>query len=135
MAASCEQGDESSRSAQRTLASGGLFKRVRVGERAFIRGEGTEKNRYILYTTFILVEKIKSVEMPLCKPYDGGSGGILPLTLHLGAGMRGSESRPGRFTPRTHQIAGWVGPRAGLGDLKNKIFAPFRNLNPQPIFN
>jgi hypothetical protein len=42
VAASCEQGDESWRSTQRTLASGGLFKRVsegeRAGVRAFIRG-------------------------------------------------------------------------------------------------
>jgi hypothetical protein len=25
-----------------------------------------------------------------------------------------STSRPGRFTPGTHSIGGWVGPRTGL---------------------
>jgi hypothetical protein len=40
------------------------------------------------------------------------------LTLALVAGER-SASRPGRFTPGTHCIGGWVDPRAGL-DTRNK---------------
>jgi hypothetical protein len=38
-----------------------------------------------------------------------------------------SASRPGRFTPRerapgTHSIGGWVGPRAGLGNVEKRKF-------------
>jgi hypothetical protein len=38
-------------------------------------------------------------------------------------GGKWSASRPGSFppgetTPDTHQIGGWVGPRAGLGDIE-----------------
>jgi hypothetical protein len=29
-----------------------------------------------------------------------------------------SASRPGRFTPGTHCIEGWVGPRPGLDDME-----------------
>jgi hypothetical protein len=40
-----------------------------------------------------------------------------------------SAPRPGRFTPGerspgTHWIGGWVGPRAGLDDVKRKLFLP-----------
>jgi hypothetical protein len=34
----------------------------------------------------------------------------------------GSASRPGRFTPGTHCIGGWVGARVGLDDVKKKFF-------------
>jgi hypothetical protein len=37
------------------------------------------------------------------------------------AGGEWSTSRPGRFTPGTHWIGGWVDPRAGLGDVKRKF--------------
>jgi hypothetical protein len=39
------------------------------------------------------------------------------FTSALVAGER-SASRPGRFTPGTHWIGGWVGPRAGLDDME-----------------
>jgi hypothetical protein len=35
-------------------------------------------------------------------------------------GVECSASRPGRFTPGTHWIRGWVGPRAGLDNVKKK---------------
>jgi hypothetical protein len=38
------------------------------------------------------------------------------------AGGEWSVSRLGRFTPRTHWIGGWVGPRAGLDDVKKRKF-------------
>jgi hypothetical protein len=43
-----------------------------------------------------------------------------------------SASRPGRFTPGTHWIGGWMGPRAGLDDLEDKKFLalPVRELKP-----
>jgi hypothetical protein len=33
-----------------------------------------------------------------------------------------SASRPGRFTPGTHWIGGWVNPKAGLDDLEKRKF-------------
>jgi hypothetical protein len=33
-----------------------------------------------------------------------------------------SASRPGRFTPDTHWIGGWVDPRVGLDDLEKRKF-------------
>jgi hypothetical protein len=44
-----------------------------------------------------------------------GSGGIAGpfLTSALDKGML-SASRPGRFTPGTHCVGGWLDPRAGL---------------------
>jgi len=38
---------------------------------------------------------------------------------------------PGRFTPGTHWIGSWVGPRANLGAVaKRKILSPCRELDP-----
>jgi hypothetical protein len=39
------------------------------------------------------------------------------LTLAL-VGGEWSGSLPGRFTPGTHWIGVWVGPRAGLDDME-----------------
>jgi hypothetical protein len=51
------------------------------------------------------------------------SGCIHPPFLDLGTRWRlGSASGPGRFTPGTHWIGGWVGPRAGLEDVKTIKF-------------
>jgi hypothetical protein len=36
------------------------------------------------------------------------------------AGEEWSASRPGRFTPGTHWIGGWVGPRACLDEVKKR---------------
>jgi hypothetical protein len=33
-----------------------------------------------------------------------------------------SASRPGRFTPGTHWIGGWVDPGASLDDVENRKF-------------
>jgi hypothetical protein len=41
--------------------------------------------------------------------------GFLTSTL---VGGEWSASRPRRFTPGTHWIGGWVGPRAGLDDME-----------------
>jgi hypothetical protein len=50
------------------------------------------------------------------------------------AGGKWSASRPGRFTPGetaagTHWIGGWVGPRAGLDDVKKRKFYSYRDSN------
>jgi hypothetical protein len=53
------------------------------------------------------------------------------LTSALDAGEL-SALRPGRFTPGTHSIRGWVGPRAGIDAVaKRKIshHCPRRELN------
>jgi hypothetical protein len=64
----------------------------------------------------------------------------ISLTLVLVAG-EWSVSRPDRFTPgerapSTHSTGGWVGPRAGLDNMQNRIFLTLLGLNPsvvQPI--
>jgi hypothetical protein len=43
------------------------------------------------------------------------------LTWALVGGDR-SASCSDRFTPGTHWIRGWVGPRAGLDDVEKRIF-------------
>jgi hypothetical protein len=50
-----------------------------------------------------------------------GGGGTVPpfLTLAL-VGGEWSASRPGSFTPGTHWLGGWVGPRVGLDAVKKK---------------
>jgi hypothetical protein len=87
---------------------------------------------------FHFASKGKKVKVPLCltkqhamKAY-WGSRGIAPLILNFGA--RWGEwpaSRSGRFTPGTHWIGGWVGPRFGLDTVaKRKILSSCRESNP-----
>jgi hypothetical protein len=46
-------------------------------------------------------------------------------------GSEWSASGPGQIAPPTPYIAGWVGPRAGLGAVKyRKIACPYRESNP-----
>jgi hypothetical protein len=45
--------------------------------------------------------------------------------MELFKGLDGGEwsaSRPGRFTPGTQWIGGWVGPRTGLDDAEKRKF-------------
>jgi hypothetical protein len=47
----------------------------------------------------------------------------LEIHIFLAPALIGSEwsaSRPGRFTPGTHWIEGWMGPRAGLDDVEKR---------------
>jgi hypothetical protein len=44
-----------------------------------------------------------------------------------------SAPRPGRFTHGTHWIGGWVGPRAGLDDLKKRKFLTLPGLELRPL--
>jgi hypothetical protein len=39
-----------------------------------------------------------------------------------------SASRPGRFTPGTHWIGDWMGPRAGLDDVEKRKFVTLPGL-------
>jgi hypothetical protein len=62
-----------------------------------------------------------------------GSAGIAPRVLNLGTTWRWLASRPGRFTPDTHWIGGWVGTRADLDAVAKKInrtIAPVGNWSP-----
>jgi hypothetical protein len=56
------------------------------------------------------------------------------LYVFLTSPLDGSEwsaSRPGRFTPGTHWIEGYVGHTAGLEAVaKRKILSPRQELNP-----
>jgi hypothetical protein len=44
-----------------------------------------------------------------------------------------STSRPGRFTPGTHWIGGWVDLRAGLDDLEKRKFLTLPGLQLRPL--
>jgi hypothetical protein len=44
---------------------------------------------------------------------------FLPSAL---LGGEWSVARPGRFTPGTHWIGGWVGPRTGPDDVEKRKF-------------
>jgi hypothetical protein len=48
------------------------------------------------------------------------------------AGGEWSGSRPGRFTPGTHWIGSWVGPRVGLGSVEMRKFLTNRASNSDP---
>jgi hypothetical protein len=48
------------------------------------------------------------------------------IFLTLAFGGEWSASRPGRFTPDTHWIGGWVGPKAGLDNMKRKFLTLMR---------
>ena len=67
-----------------------------------------------------------------CTRHDGISWGELKLPS-LTAALDWSEwsaSRPGRFTPRTNAVGGWVGLRAGLDFLETRqIICPCRESN------
>jgi hypothetical protein len=59
------------------------------------------------------------------------------LTSALAVG-EWSASRPGRFTlgeraPGTHWIGGWVDPRAGLDNVKNRKFLILPGLELRPL--
>jgi hypothetical protein len=41
-----------------------------------------------------------------------------------------SAPRPSHFTPSTHWIGGWVGPRAIVDSVKEKNFQPLQDSNP-----
>jgi hypothetical protein len=49
------------------------------------------------------------------------------------AGSEGSASHPGRFTPGTHWIGGWVDPRAGMDDVEKREFSTLPGLELQPL--
>jgi hypothetical protein len=49
------------------------------------------------------------------------------------AGGEWSTSRPGRFTPGTHGIGGWVDPRAGKDDVEKRQFLTLLGLELRPL--
>jgi hypothetical protein len=54
--------------------------------------------------------------------------------LDLGTSWKGVvSSRPGRFTPDTHWIGGWVGPRAALVDVEKRTFLTLTGLELRPL--
>jgi hypothetical protein len=56
------------------------------------------------------------------KAYAGVDVSIHIFLTSAPVGGKWSASRPCRFTPGTHWIGGWVGPRAGLDDLEKRKF-------------
>jgi hypothetical protein len=67
------------------------------------------------------------------KTYEGLDVYIHTFYTPTLVGGERSTSRPGRFTsvekaPGTHWIGGWVGPRAGLDDIKKRKLLPLPGL-------
>jgi hypothetical protein len=62
---------------------------------------------------------------------------IYRSTFFLTSALIGGEwspLRPGRFSPGTHWIRGWVGSRAGLDDVEEeKILDPTGTRTPNPL--
>jgi hypothetical protein len=56
------------------------------------------------------------------KAYGGVDVSIHIFLTSALAGGEWSASRPGRFTPGTNWIGGWVDPRAGLDNLEKRKF-------------
>jgi hypothetical protein len=60
-------------------------------------------------------------------------GGV-KLQIHiLSSALNGGEwpaTRPYSFTPGTHSIGGWVGPRAGLDEVQERKFLTLPGLEP-----
>jgi hypothetical protein len=59
-------------------------------------------------------------------------GGVdVYLHVFLASALIGGEwsaSFPGRFTPGTHWIGGWVGPKTGLDEVERRKFLPLPGL-------
>jgi hypothetical protein len=67
------------------------------------------------------------------KAYGGVDAEIhIFLTSEL-AGRDWSASRPGRFTPGTPWIGGWVGPTAGLDGVEKRKFLALQGLELRPL--
>jgi hypothetical protein len=47
--------------------------------------------------------------------------------------MSGQFHAPADLPPGTHWIGGWVGPRAGLDDVKKRKFLTLPELELQPV--
>jgi hypothetical protein len=57
-----------------------------------------------------------------------------PCFLDLGISWsEWSASRPGRFTPGTHWIGGWVDPRTGLDEMEKRKFLTISGLELRPL--
>jgi hypothetical protein len=68
------------------------------------------------------------------KAYEGVEVYISTFSLTSAlAGGEWSASRPGRFTPGTHSIGGWVDPRAGLDDVEKRKFLILLGLELRPL--
>jgi hypothetical protein len=66
------------------------------------------------------------------KAYGGGCIDPPFLTSTL-VGGEWSASRTGTFTPGTHWIGSWVGPRNGLDDAERRKFLTLLGLELQPL--
>jgi hypothetical protein len=72
------------------------------------------------------------------KAYGGVDVYIHIFLASILVGGEWSVSRPDRFNPGerdlgTHLIGGWVGPRAGLDDMKKKEFFTLPGLELRPL--
>jgi hypothetical protein len=67
------------------------------------------------------------------KAYAGVDVQIHIFSTSTLVGGEWSTSRPGRFTPGTRWIGGWVNPRAGLDDVDSRKFLTLPGLEPRTL--
>jgi hypothetical protein len=63
---------------------------------------------------------------------------VVDVLIHISltsalVGCEWSALRPGRFTPCTLWVGGWVGPRAGLDDVEKIKFLTLQRLELRPL--
>jgi hypothetical protein len=58
---------------------------------------------------------------------------ILNISIHVGTYIIIIIITPGERAPATHWIGGWVGPRAGLGDVEKRKFLTLQGLELRPL--
>jgi hypothetical protein len=63
----------------------------------------------------------------------GGVDVQMHILLTSALGGERSASCPSRFTPGTHWIRGWVGPRAGLDAVEKRKFLTLPGLELRPL--
>jgi hypothetical protein len=101
-------------------------------ERGKFKYTGSAKPAAIAYEKYHCC-KTESKAVPLhAMEAHGGRGGIAPTHFNLGTrwGWVVSVTPRPRFTPGTHWIGGWVGPRAGLdAGARRNILCPWRGSN------
>jgi hypothetical protein len=67
------------------------------------------------------------------KAYGGVDVEIHIFLTSAQAGGEWSASLPGRFTPSTHWIGGWMDPRAGLDNVEKRKFLTLPGLELRPL--
>jgi hypothetical protein len=67
------------------------------------------------------------------KTYGGMAVQIHAFLTSALAGGEWSASRPGRFTPGTYWVGGWMGSRTDMDNVERRKILPIAGLELQPL--